>query len=285
MKTENQMLTDVLFGLEGNEYDFYVPKNKEGTAIGESGITIGKGFDLGAQNEKSLRNMGIPEPLIKKLVDSGYLGKKKDDAIKALNEGSLKLSGEEVDQINSAAIPYYTRQFEAALKKNTGLDAQTDLTTNQRIALTSAYFNLGNGLFYNKNNKKTSLSNQLANKQWELAGENIATWSKNPTPGLQARREAEANLLLGNFGVEDLVQFRDSRSKQLIAERDAAKALEIAQTEPENQDLPTLQEYVVQKGDTLYNIAKQTGRTVAEIVDQNNIINPDQIQPGQSLLL
>jgi LysM repeat protein len=42
-------------------------------------------------------------------------------------------------------------------------------------------------------------------------------------------------------------------------------------------------EYIVQKGDSLIRIAQQFGVTVAQLVQANNIQNPDHIEEGQRL--
>lgn len=278
MQTESQLLKYILLALEGNEYNPKVP-TKDGKVIGQSGITIGKGFDLGAQDEARLKKMGIPEPIVKKIVSSGYLGLKGEDAVNALNKGTLKLSAEEVDEINSLTIPFYKNEFEAALKKQTGLDAQKDLTLNQRIALTSAYFNLGNGLFYKNveteegttKKVKTNLSRQLANKDWTAVTNNLATWSSKAPIGLQARRMSEAALFAGDVGPEDLVKYKDQVVSSLQGN--------------EESDKTAYDSYTIQKGDTLTSIAEKTGKPVYEIADRNNITNPNQIQVGQSLLL
>ena len=284
MQTESQLLKNILLALEGNEYNFYVPK-EDGKPIGKSGITIGKGFDLGSQDEARLKKMGIPESIVNKIASSGYLGLKGKDAVNALNKGTLKLSAEEVDEINSLAIPFYKNEFEAALKKQTGLDAQKDLTPNQRIALTSAYFNLGNGLFYKNveteegttKKVKTNLSRQLANKDWTAAANNLATWSSKAPIGLQSRRISEAALFAGDVGPEDLVKLKD----QLVISLGSKEN----QSNSQESDKTASNSYTIQKGDTLTSIAEKTGKSVYEIADINNITNPNQIQVGQSLLL
>ena len=43
--------------------------------------------------------------------------------------------------------------------------------------------------------------------------------------------------------------------------------------------------YVVQPGDTLWNLAKKFNTTVDDIVKINDIENPDLIYPGQKLLI
>lgn len=48
---------------------------------------------------------------------------------------------------------------------------------------------------------------------------------------------------------------------------------------------PSMTIYIVQKGDTLWNIAKKYKTTVDAIVEANNITNPDLIMPGQQLII
>ena len=43
--------------------------------------------------------------------------------------------------------------------------------------------------------------------------------------------------------------------------------------------------YVVQPGDTLYAISRQTGVAVSEIAAANNLVNPNYIYPGQVLII
>ena len=49
--------------------------------------------------------------------------------------------------------------------------------------------------------------------------------------------------------------------------------------------MPSITIYVVQKGDTLWKIAKMYNTSVDEIVALNEIENPDNIYPGQKLLI
>lgn len=49
--------------------------------------------------------------------------------------------------------------------------------------------------------------------------------------------------------------------------------------------MPGIVGYVVQNGDTLWNIAKKFYTTVDSIVEMNDIKNPDAIEPGQMLLI
>lgn len=50
-------------------------------------------------------------------------------------------------------------------------------------------------------------------------------------------------------------------------------------TTEENQN-----KYFVQKGDTLSEIAKKLGKTVAEMAEENKLINPNRLQIGEDLI-
>lgn len=52
-----------------------------------------------------------------------------------------------------------------------------------------------------------------------------------------------------------------------------------------HDDKPSMTIYIVQRGDTLWNIAKRYNVTVEAIVAANNIPNPDSIMPGQQLVI
>ena len=72
--------------------------------------------------------------------------------------------------------------------------------------------------------------------------------------------------------------------------RDASRAM--AMYEPEGitvalrkDKLDSMSEYIVQKGDTVYSIAKKFDKTVAEVVDDNKIKDVTNLQIGQKILV
>ncbi|MDZ4822265.1 MAG: pesticin C-terminus-like muramidase [Flavobacteriales bacterium] len=72
-----------------------------GDVIGKSGVTIGKGFDIGQNNLYDLKNrMYLSQGMIDKL--SPYLEKRKKDAVAALNKTPLVLSSTELAELNRA---------------------------------------------------------------------------------------------------------------------------------------------------------------------------------------
>ena len=78
-------------GEEGkSRYIGYIPENKKGKVIDESGVTIGVGFDIGQHNEWELNQIFPDNPeLVKKLAH--YVGLKGRAAQKKLKEIPLKL--------------------------------------------------------------------------------------------------------------------------------------------------------------------------------------------------
>lgn len=90
--------------LEGSVAFGYVPTHRrgplKGQTIGQSGVTIGVGCDLGRRTESSLLRLGLPAGLIGKLKP--YLGKRCADAQEALARRPLRLSDDEAAMLSSA---------------------------------------------------------------------------------------------------------------------------------------------------------------------------------------
>jgi nucleoid-associated protein YgaU len=65
----------------------------------------------------------------------------------------------------------------------------------------------------------------------------------------------------------------------------AGMEMEKYQRTPQPLPTPTPEVYVVQKGDSVYKIAKRYGTTMRAIILANNLTNPDLIYPGQVLYI
>ena len=85
-----------IMGLEGYSTTGYVPE-KDGKPLGESGVTIASGFDLGKRSISSLE--GLPEGLVMRLAP--YLGVRGEAAQNIAS--SLKITSEEADMLNEVA--------------------------------------------------------------------------------------------------------------------------------------------------------------------------------------
>ena len=110
-------------GFEGPSHHIgKVPTDKEGNAIGKSGVTIGVGFDLGQHNEHDLKKMGFSEGMRNKLKP--YLRLKGQAAIDA-NSGKNKLVlGQESDdywETITKPTKYYTDILASKYDKSTGV--------------------------------------------------------------------------------------------------------------------------------------------------------------------
>jgi len=127
-------------GNEGRKTTAYVPTNKQdGSVIGQSGVTIATGFDLGQQDISSISQLS--KPLQEKLIP--YLGVKKDAAVKKLNEtGGLKLSDEEVNQIDMMAKEQYSSRVKQSYNKLTGKNFD-ELPSNLQTVIADVQFQYG----------------------------------------------------------------------------------------------------------------------------------------------
>jgi hypothetical protein len=90
--------------LEGSVSYGYVPTYRRGArkgeAIGQSGVTIGVGCDLGGRSEADLRRLGLPCDLVVKLRP--YLGKRRAEAQQVLASCPLRLTDAEAALLSAA---------------------------------------------------------------------------------------------------------------------------------------------------------------------------------------
>ena len=76
--------------------------------FGASGVTIGTGVDLGQQTSGGLQKMGVSQTLVEKLTP--YLGLKRQAALKKLNEIPLRLTAEEIKELDTAVKTSYINE-------------------------------------------------------------------------------------------------------------------------------------------------------------------------------
>jgi len=82
--------------------------------------------------------------------------------------------------------------------------------------------------------------------------------------------------------VENVIEFEEEEIEEEIEEKEEKKEKKEYEYE---EDKPSMTIYIVQRGDTLWNIAKRYNVTIDSIVRANNIANPDSIMPGQQLVI
>lgn len=183
--------------LPGNNIDFdfisdqegegintgYVPARRNGTVIGNSGVTVGTGVDLGSKNDAYFA--GLDESLKAKLRP--HYGKRKAAAQASLRSDPLNLTDAEVD-----ALDRHVKEKELdTLRTRWNQDSDTDfddLPTNQATAVASTYYHHGNQMFgYNYWTQTTS-------GDWQGAADNLRD-SFDRDPIFDPRRQREADYL------------------------------------------------------------------------------------------
>lgn len=105
--------------LEGDTPEGYVPARR-GVPIGQSGVTVGMGVDLGRRTAGDLGRLGLSAALINRLHP--YLGKRRQAAQQALAAQPLRLSDDECRQLSLAVLGEFlgrlARRYDAAAPKD-----------------------------------------------------------------------------------------------------------------------------------------------------------------------
>lgn len=124
-------LLNVLKQFEGNEYTAYVPP------VGQSGVTIGIGVDLGHMNFAPRIESNILRERI-----APYYGKFREDAEKELKSRPLSLRKEEVDYLSMLAIEIHLDELKRLYTK-ASLHPFGLLTDNQKAVMMSVKYQYG----------------------------------------------------------------------------------------------------------------------------------------------
>lgn len=167
---------------EGFKLDGYVPVDKDtNIPLGESGVTIASGFDLGQRGLKDLS--GLPENIQIKLKP--YLGLKKEFAQKKLKELPISITNDEAMIVNQVAKADAMSKLEKQWKEKTGTDFSS-LPRNQATPIASVAFQYGDLA------KKTpNFWNQVTSNDWEGAKKNLANFKDS----YGSRRKKELDYL------------------------------------------------------------------------------------------
>jgi hypothetical protein len=138
--------------LEGSVSCGYVPTHRrgprKGEAIGQSGVTIGVGCDLGGRCEADLRRLGLPCELVDKLRP--YLGKRRREAQQVLASRPLRLSDAEAALLSAAiADEIFARlaaRYDRAVADVPGARLFHELPWQAQTAIASVAYQYGDNL-------------------------------------------------------------------------------------------------------------------------------------------
>ncbi|XP_070536580.1 uncharacterized protein [Ptychodera flava] len=174
----------------------YVPTDSSGQALGQSGVTIGSGVDLGSKTRKYFSDIGVPEGVISKLEP--YFGLKKQDAIDKLTEMPLSLTLSEAEDLSNRVedteITDVAQFYDDAVLGigDTNLKKFNELTVAERTVISSVYFQYGGP----PTTKFPKFWGHVTNQRWPDAISELRDF-KDAYP---TRRNLEADLLQQDSG-------------------------------------------------------------------------------------
>ena len=192
--------------LEGTRTLAYVPLVKGTTKpIGNSGVTIATGFDLGQWSERDFNQLEIHPPERKdrlKELFRPFFGATKETAIARLHEVTLRrghtvISDDDAHAIDMALRKHFHHGIRAAYERDridTSLSFD-DLPGEAQTVLVSVAFNRG----LNLRGARPEFWKLVVGQDWPAAARHLRDWGKEYEArgllGLKNRRDKEATLL------------------------------------------------------------------------------------------
>ena len=162
-----------------------------GEPVGQSGVTIGAGLDLGQQGEADLRRMGLERELID--LFRPYLGKKRVSAMQALAAAPLTITESQCDAVNRAVHTDYIRRAADLYDRNTGGLPFAELPQESQAVIVSLFYQLGSPFPSKSHTGYPVLYGYLCRGYWQAAALELKTGFKKYI----YRRHQEGELLEG----------------------------------------------------------------------------------------
>ena len=164
-----------------------------GEPVGQSGVTIGAGLDLGQQGEADLRRMGLDSELIG--IFRPYLGKKRQDAVVALGNAPLAINESQCDAVNRAVHGDYIRRAADLYDRNTKGLPFAELPQEAQAVIVSLFYQLGSPFPSRSHTGYPALYGHLCRGYWQAAALELKTGFKK----YACRRRQEGELLEGSI--------------------------------------------------------------------------------------
>jgi LysM repeat protein/GH24 family phage-related lysozyme (muramidase) len=197
-KKEREALTNVSKGVvpanvdfdfikkrEGYKLNMYIPTDKKGKPLGNSGSTIASGFDLGQRNEADLK--GLPTSLVNKLKP--YLGLKGSSADTYIKANPLVITDAEGVRINKFAKQQEIDRLKKDWENSSSSVAFDDLTKGQATVVASVAFQYGD-----LPTRSPIFWKHVTNGDWSKAEQELRSFGDK----YSSRRKLEANYLVNN---------------------------------------------------------------------------------------
>ena len=172
----------------GQQLDGYVPM-RNGVVIGNSGVTIATGVDLGQMTQNSLNNLPISDSLKDEL--SPYVGLRRQAAVNALQENPLNISEQDANQLDSAVSAPIFQQLAQNYDQATAPSAFENLSPELQTAIADVAYQYGPNLA--RATATSNFWNDIIAGNWEQTVTELQNLAR--TRGYEARRDAEAALV------------------------------------------------------------------------------------------
>jgi hypothetical protein len=182
MEEESMPVNPIVSEFEGGQQLEAYPPPAKG-----SGVTVATGIDLGQRSLSELKNLGLSEPLIKKVTP--YLGKKDADARTLVKKKPLSLTQEEADELDNAVGGQIAQEISLKYSDATGQDL-TALPEPARVVVESLAYNFGPNL----DKKIPTIWKAIVSGDWATVQDRLRN-TKWKQPELALRRNREADIL------------------------------------------------------------------------------------------
>jgi hypothetical protein len=171
---------------EGFSLSAYIPED-HGTPIGNSGVTLCYGVDLGQMSPQSLTGLGLSANLTNLLQP--YAGLKALDAVAYLANNPLTISQEQSDELMNAVENQKFAEISVMYDKDTNGPNYEDLTSAQQTCIMDVFFQ-----YYSLPQRTPKFWQSIINQNWS----ETITILRNFGDSYPSRRNAEADLLVSN---------------------------------------------------------------------------------------
>ena len=235
------------------------------------------------------------------IVDAGHggtdPGASSGDIIE--KDYTLKISNYMYNRFKELGIPtFITRTTDTTLNPTDRINTITPYVTSSDDIVISNHLNAGGGdgaeVVYALRNDDTLAKSILDNI--EATGQNIRKWYQRKLPSNSSkdyyyiiRNTSPAESVLVEYAFLDSTKDDRNQIKNDWEKWAEAVVKAVAEYKGYNYVAPggnTVNDtYTVQKGDSLWSIAKRFNTTVQKIVNNNGISNPNLIYPGQRLVI
>lgn len=232
-------ISPLLEELESIEQTTYVP-TEEGKVVGKSGVTIGKGIDLGSRDADDLLDLGFTQESVDKL--SNFLGKKGAEAAKALEEfGTVTITDEELEVTTDRIVDQEIDKFITNFEDNVGYPvSELPEQVLQGLALQS--FQLGNSMYENDNGTSTRFLGELKRKDFAAAAKNMGSWNNSAIRGLRKRYGFAGEVMAGKTSIEDVGRLSSILRDIKAGEYDNVKVDEYKLIPPVEEEVTPIEE-------------------------------------------